>query len=155
MSELRDLYQEIILDHGKNPRNFHKVEGAAHQAKGYNPLCGDSVQVFLTIDRAGLITDAAFQGRGCAISIASASLMTEAIKGRTVEAAKALFAEFRHLVTAEDGHDHADHNHEDLGSLVALGGVRQYPSRVKCATLAWHTMVSAAAGDANAPVTTE
>ncbi len=153
MSELRDLYQEIILDHGKSPRNFRKVEASRHQAKGYNPLCGDSVQVFLEIDGAGRIQDAAFQGRGCAISIASASLMTDAIKGKTVDEAKALFDQFRHLVT-EDDHGHA-HDHDDLGSLVALGGVRQYPSRVKCATLAWHTMVSAAAGEAKSPVTTE
>ena len=152
MSELRDLYQEIILDHGKSPRNFRKVEASPNQAKGYNPLCGDSVQVFLTIDKAGLIADAAFQGRGCAISIASASLMTEAIKGKTVPQAQALFDEFRHLVTEADDHGH---NHDDLGPLVALGGVRQYPSRVKCATLAWHTMVSAAAGEVTSPVTTE
>jgi len=156
MSELRDLYQEIILDHGKSPRNFRKVEGAAHQARGYNPLCGDSVQVFLTLDGAGRIADAAFQGRGCAISIASASLMTDAIRGRTLAEAKALFEQFRHLVTGEDGQSHDyDHGHDDLGPLVALGGVRQYPSRVKCATLAWHTMVSAAAGDATSPVMTE
>lgn len=154
MSELRDLYQEIILDHGKSPRNFRKVEDLANQAKGYNPLCGDSVQVFLEIDGAGRIQDAAFQGRGCAISIASASLMTDAIKGRTVDEAKALFDQFRHLVTAEDDHGHA-RDRDNLGSLIALGGVRQYPSRVKCATLAWHTMVSAAAGEAKSPVTTE
>ncbi len=154
MSELRDLYQEIILDHGKSPRNFRKVEDSAHQAKGYNPLCGDSVQVFLAIDGEGRIVDAAFQGRGCAISIASASLMTDAVKGKTVDEARALFEQFRHLVTADGDHGH-DHDPEALGALVALGGVRQYPSRVKCATLAWHTMVSAAAGEMKTPVTTE
>jgi nitrogen fixation NifU-like protein len=139
MPDLRDLYQEVILDHSKRPRNFRKPEGANRHADGYNPLCGDKVTIYLTV-RDGRVQDAAFQGSGCAISTASASMMTERLKGRTVEEAEALFARFHELLTsAEDPVAPAP----ELGKLAAFAGVREYPMRVKCATLAWHTLRSA------------
>jgi nitrogen fixation protein NifU and related proteins len=148
MNELRDLYQEVILDHNRRPRNFGALPAANHQAEGYNPLCGDRVTVFLDLQD-GRIQDIAFQGSGCAISTASASLMTEALKGRTVEAARELFQGFRHLVTTGAGE-----GSPELGKLLALGGVREFPMRVKCATLAWHTLL-AALEEKQQPVSTE
>jgi nitrogen fixation NifU-like protein len=148
MSELRDLYQEVILDHNRRPRNFGTLPSPNHHAEGYNPLCGDKVTVFLDLqdDR---IQDVAFQGAGCAISTASASLMTEALKGRTVEEARELFHGFHELVTTGAGEDS-----EELGKLAVFSGVREFPMRVKCATLAWHTLL-AAFDDKGQPVSTE
>ena len=138
MSDLRELYQEVILDHNKQPRNFHAVDPHDHEADGYNPLCGDQIHLELRLDAEGHIEDIGFQGQGCAISTASASIMTEALKGRTLEEAKSLFDRFHHLVTDDDAE--AD---PSLGKLGVLAGVRDYPMRVKCATLAWHTLQAA------------
>jgi nitrogen fixation NifU-like protein len=146
-SGLSDLYQEVILDHNRRPRNFRPIAGAVCQ-EGYNPLCGDRLKVYVSVD-AGRITDLAFEGSGCAISKASASLMTEALKGRTVEQARALFDAFQGMVTSPLGSELPD-----LGKLSALAGVREFPARVKCASLAWHTVRAAIEGAA-APVSTE
>ena len=138
MSDLRDLYQETILDHGKNPRNFGKLDDANHQAQGHNPLCGDRLTVFVKTE-GGRISEVTFEGNGCAISMASASLMGETLKGMPVEEANEVFQNFHDLVTAEtDGVPE-----EDLGKLVVFSGVREFPVRVKCATLAWHTLRAA------------
>lgn len=150
MSELRDLYQEIILDHNKRPRNFRHPEHATHQARGDNPLCGDKVTVYLTVED-GVVRDVAFEGRGCAISTASASLMTEIVKGRRIEDARELFRRFHAMVTGTEPEGIDD---EDLDKLQVLSGVREYPMRVKCATLSWHTLAAALDGAA-APVSTE
>lgn len=149
MDGLRDLYQEVIFDHNRRPRNFHKLPAANRTAEGFNPLCGDQLTVYLKVDDAGTIEDVSFEGRGCAISTASASIMTETLKGKTVQEAQSLFDGFHRLVTGESGAGDAA-----LGKLAVLGGVREYPSRVKCATLAWHT-VQAALKNAAAPVSTE
>jgi nitrogen fixation NifU-like protein len=135
---LDDLYQEVILDHNRRPRNFRTLPGGRH-AEGFNPLCGDRLTVYLKIED-GVIADVSFQGSGCAISKASASLMTESVKGQTVAAAAALFARFQHMLTAPPATPA-----EPLGKLTALAGVRQFPVRVKCATLAWHTLQAAIA----------
>jgi nitrogen fixation NifU-like protein len=140
MSDLRELYQEVILDHGKRPRNFRRVEGADRTAEGYNPLCGDKVTVYATL-AGDVIEDVAFQGAGCAISTASASMMTTALKGKTVAEAERLFARFHGMITGA-GAAHED----DLGDLAALAGVREFPMRVKCASLAWHTLRAALHG---------
>jgi nitrogen fixation NifU-like protein len=137
MSELSDLYQEVILDHNKRPRNFRTIEAPSHQAEGYNPLCGDRLNLFLQVE-GERIADVAFQGSGCAISKASASLMTDAVKGLTVAEARALFERFHAMVTTPP-----DREVEDLGKLAVLAGVREFPVRVKCASLAWHTMKAA------------
>lgn len=150
MSDLRDLYQEVILDHNKQPRNFHALESASHQADGHNPLCGDQVTIYLDVADE-VIKDISFQGRGCAISTASASLMTTILKGKTIAEAEQLFGKFHDLVTSDNA-DEATPN--DIGKLAVLGGVRDYPSRVKCATLAWHAM-QAALENRDKPVVTE
>jgi nitrogen fixation NifU-like protein len=142
-TELQDLYQEVILDHNRRPRNFRALE-QARSAEGFNPLCGDRVTVYLKV-AGGVITDVSFQGVGCAISKASASLMTESVKGKTVDEAKALFERFQQMITAP-----AEAPVDDLGKLTVLAGVRQFPIRVKCASLAWHTFRSAV--DARADV---
>jgi nitrogen fixation NifU-like protein len=147
MSDLRELYQEVILDHSRRPRNFGACPHCNRDAKGHNPLCGDRITVELDID-GETIKDAHFQGQGCAISMASASLMTEMIKGKTVAEAKALFGEFHALVTGGEA------NGTDLEKLEVLAGVRDYPVRVKCATLAWHTL-AAALENSHIPVVTE
>lgn len=147
LDELRELYQEVILDHGKRPRNFRHPEDANRQAHGDNPLCGDRLTVFLKIDDKGIIQDAAFEGRGCAISTASASMMTEMIKGRTAEQAHRLFESFHRLCTSDDQEVAAADLADDLEKLQVLSGVRQFPMRVKCATLAWHTMNAAMTGE--------
>lgn len=147
MSGIRDLYQEVILDHNKRPRNFHPIDPSSHQADGHNPLCGDTVTVYLDV-RDGIIQDIAFQGAGCAISTASASLMTEALKGKAVTEVQPLFESFHDVVTGEQEPS------KPLGKLSILAGVRDYPSRVKCATLAWHTL-RAALEQRNDPVSTE
>lgn len=145
--ELRELYQEVILDHGRKPRNFGPLEEANRHADGYNPLCGDQVQVHVQVED-GIVRAVRFEGAGCAISTASASLMTQALTGKPEDEARVLFEEFHQLV-AGDGH-----SGERLGKLVVFAGVREYPSRVKCATLAWHT-VQAALDDDGREVTTE
>jgi len=149
MDELRELYQEVILDHGKNPRNFRHPPEANRQAKGYNPMCGDRVTVYLTVEAGDgqLIRDAAFEGKGCAISQASASMMTELLVGKTAAEATELFRSFHHMCTHGAGEacpDCADP--EALERLQALSGVREFPTRVKCATLAWHAMQQALKG---------
>jgi len=149
MSDLRDLYQEVILDHGKRPRNFRTSPSANRTAQGYNPLCGDQLELFLELDDAGLIQDLCFQGSGCAISTASTSMMTQALKGKTVAEAKALFELFHELITGEDVPDT-----DGLGKLAVFSGVRDYPNRAKCATLAWHTLC-AALDQVKDPVSTE
>ena len=143
--ELRELYQEVILDHGKNPRNFRKPEDATTEAHGNNPLCGDRLTVYLKMD-GDKIADAAFEGRGCAISVASASMMTDIVKGKTVAEAEELFHRFHDMCTGEDGGEGAEGFEDELEKLKVMSGVRQFPMRVKCATLAWHTMNAAAHG---------
>jgi nitrogen fixation NifU-like protein len=138
MADLRDLYQEVIFDHNRNPRNFHPLPDANRQADGFNPLCGDKLTVYLKVED-GVIKDASFIGAGCAISTASASLMTESVKGKTAAEAEALFREFHHEVAGAE----APLKRVPLGKLSVLTGVREYPARVKCATLAWHTVHAA------------
>lgn len=145
-SDLQDLYQEVILDHNKRPRNFRAIEHG-RAAEGHNPLCGDRLTVYLRIEN-NRIVDASFQGSGCAISKASASLMTDAIKGKTVEEAEALFERFHGMITKAP-----DEPVDDLGKLSVFAGVRQFPVRVKCASLPWHTL--RAAVEARDKVTTE
>jgi nitrogen fixation NifU-like protein len=139
MDGLRELYQEVILDHGKRPRNRREIENAEHQAKGYNPLCGDRVTVFVVL-KDGKIADVSFQGDGCAISTASASMMTESLKGKTIDEAEATFGRFHDLVT---GKLPPGEGTEGLGKLTVFAGVQEFPIRVKCATLAWHTLRAA------------
>ncbi len=145
---LRDLYQEVILDHNRRPRNFGPLPEANRQAEGYNPLCGDRVTVFLDVED-DRIRDVRFEGAGCAISTASASLMTEALKGLSVEEARSLFHDFHELVTTG-----AREGSPELGKLAVFSGVREFPMRVKCATLAWHTVLAAVEGKGQ-PVSTE
>jgi nitrogen fixation NifU-like protein len=144
--DLRDLYQEVILDHGRKPRNFRRLEDADRSARGDNPMCGDRLELYLKLAPDGSIADATFQGRGCAISTASASLMTETVKGKSPEQAHALSDRFRELAmtgTCPDcGADLAD----EMERLQPLSGVHEFPSRVKCATLAWHTLNAALEG---------
>jgi nitrogen fixation NifU-like protein len=144
MSELTDLYQEVILDHNRRPRNFHALANASHRAEGYNPLCGDRLTLYLSVSE-GVITEAAFEGAGCAISKASASMMTETLKGKTLAEADALFRRFHRMVTTPP-----DQPVEDMGKLSSLAGVREFPIRVKCASLAWHTFKAALANDQQA-----
>jgi nitrogen fixation NifU-like protein len=141
--ELRDLYQEVILDHSKRPRNFGPLDSATCTARGNNPLCGDRMTIYLTVED-GVVKDARFEGNGCAISVASASLMTDAIKGRSVNEARVLFERFHRLLTSDD--DAVDT--EALDKLTVFAGVREFPVRVKCATLAWHTFKAAIDGRA-------
>ena len=160
MDDLRDLYQEVILDHGKNPRNFRQPDCPTCFAHGNNPMCGDKLTVFLTVGRDGIIEDAAFEGRGCAISMASASMMTEILKGKSVADAKSLFGSFHAMCTQDGakmngaGTNGAEMNGAEANGagridadtaerLRMLAGVRDFPMRVKCATLAWHTMNAA------------
>jgi nitrogen fixation NifU-like protein len=141
MSDLDELYQEVILDHNKSPRNFRTLESANRKAEGYNPLCGDQVTVYLKLE-GGVIKDISFQGSGCAISKASASMMTSELKGKTEAQAHELFANVHKMLTGEAGHDGT----EKIGKLAILSGVCKFPARVKCASLAWHTVNSALAG---------
>ncbi|MBU6443086.1 MAG: SUF system NifU family Fe-S cluster assembly protein [Alphaproteobacteria bacterium] len=140
---LRELYQEVILDHSRHPHHYGALEGASHVGEGYNPLCGDRVKIYLTVDSGGRITNITFEGKGCAISQASASLMTDALIGRTAAEAERLMGGFLHLVKGEEAGGLAD---EDRERLEAMAGVSAFPMRVKCATLAWHTMKSALEG---------
>ena len=151
MFDLKDLYQEVIVDHNRNPRNFHKMEDADRVVEGFNPLCGDRLNLYVKLDQ-DKIADLSFDGSGCAISVASASLMTDALKGKTLAEAENVFNEFHHLVT--DKTSQSDDNIDRLGKLAALLGVREYPARVKCATLCWHTLHSALEGKST-PVSTE
>jgi nitrogen fixation NifU-like protein len=148
--DLRDLYQELILDHGRKPRNFRRLEDADRAARGDNPMCGDRMELFLKLGPEGQIADVAFQGRGCAISMASASLMTETVKGKSAEQARDLSAKFRELaMTGTCPHCGADLA-EEMERLAPLSGVHEFPSRVKCATLAWHTLNAALEGSKEA-----
>ncbi len=137
--DLRDLYQEIILDHNKNPKNFKLLEEPTHQSEGYNPLCGDKVNLAMKVQE-NTIQDIGFQGSGCAISKASASVMTSALKGLKIDEAAALAAEFEKMVKSDID---SEEDYSEFGKLAAFAGVREFPVRVKCATLAWHTMKSA------------
>ena len=143
--DLRELYQDIILDHGRRPRNFRALEHATHRAQGYNPLCGDRVTVYLSLD-GDRIDDVSFEGRGCAISTAAASLMTEVLKGKTIAAARELFAHFRARVTGGEEPPLAPPLAEEMDRLEPLTGVKAYPARVKCATLSWHALEAALKG---------
>ena len=151
MLDPKDLYQEVIIDHNRHPRNFGKLHDADRIAEGYNPLCGDRLNLYVKLDD-GHIADLHFDGSGCAISVASASLMTDALKGKTLAEAGRMFNNFHHLVT--DEHLPEPGQVKQLGKLAALLGVREYPVRVKCATLCWHTLHSALEGS-SAPVSTE
>ena len=144
--ELRELYQEVILDHGKQPRNFRRPDNPSHEAAGRNPLCGDQLVIYLDVNGDGTIKDAAFVGKGCAISMASASMMTEIVKGKTVDEAKKLFDDFHHMCTDDDATGFAGDEDEDIEKLQVLSGVRQFPVRVKCATLPWHALSAAIDG---------
>ncbi len=147
MNDLRELYQEVILDHCKKPRNFHEMDEANRRLEGYNPLCGDKVTVYLQV-KDDLVQDVSFQGEGCAISTASASLMTELVKGKSLEEAEVIFRRFQDLVTGKsDGS-------ADMGKLAVFAGVGEFPMRVKCATLPWHTL-RAALKQQDEAVTTE
>jgi nitrogen fixation NifU-like protein len=139
MSELSELYQQVILDHNKKPRNFHKLENANHHAEGYNPLCGDQLNVYVDLDGESL-KDVSFEGSGCAISKASASMMTQAVKGKSKQETETLFDEFHRMVTGKLDEEN-EPNH--LGKLRIFAGVREFPVRVKCATLSWHTLLAA------------
>jgi nitrogen fixation NifU-like protein len=151
MSEMRELYREVILDHNKSPRNFRKLEDADAQVEGYNPLCGDQYTVYLKFD-GDVIADISFEGSGCAISKASASVMSTVLKGKTKKEAEEFFTEFHDLITGKlKPEEHA----ETLGKLTAFSGVCEFPSRVKCAGLAWHTARAAVEGDDTKAVSTE
>jgi nitrogen fixation protein NifU and related proteins len=139
MSDLRDLYQEVILDHTKKPRNFHKMEAATNSAKGHNPLCGDRLTVYVKLEN-DIVQDISFEGSGCAISTASASMMTESLKGKRRSDVEALFHRFHELVT---GKSDATQDASELGKLAVFSGVQEFPVRVKCATLCWHTLRAA------------
>ena len=151
MDDLRELYQQVILDHNKSPRNFGKLERANRRQEGFNPLCGDHLHVYLRVDDDDVIEDIRFEGAGCAISKASASLMTDAVKGRSAAEAEAIFSRFQALVTSDVD---APVDQAQVGKLAVFAGVREFPMRVKCATLAWHTMRSALDQQA-VPTTTE
>lgn len=144
MFDLQDLYQEVIIDHNRCPRNFGKLENPTQAAQGYNPLCGDKLNLYLKMER-GTVTDVRFDGSGCAISVASASLMTDTLKGMTLDQVEQLFQNFHNLIMEEKDPD--KEQVEALGKLAALLGVKQYPARVKCATLCWHTLHSAMQGE--------
>jgi len=139
MFDVEDLYQQVIVDHSRKPRNFHTLENANRKAEGYNPLCGDKLTIYMRVEN-GIIEDLAFEGSGCAISVASASLMTQLLKGRSEADAERIFNAFHEMVT---GADQAAIDDRELGKLKVLAGVRRYPSRIKCATLCWHTLNAA------------
>jgi nitrogen fixation protein NifU and related proteins len=149
MSDLTDLYQEVILDHNRRPHNFRVIEEATRTQEGFNPLCGDRLTLYVKLE-GDVIADVAFQGTGCAISKASASLMTDALKGKTVDEARVIFDNFHEMVTSSP-----DTPPANLGKLSVLAGVREFPTRVKCASLAWHTLKAAVAGAEGGSVSTE
>lgn len=148
--DLRNLYQDVIVDHNRSPRNFRKIQDATRVQEGFNPLCGDKLTIYLKLD-GERISDLSFEGSGCAISVASASLMSQQLKGKTVTEAEQLFEQMHALLTRDD----ADTNLEALGKLAALSGVREYPSRVKCATLCWHTLKNALDNPGKQTISTE
>ena len=150
MNDLQDLYKDIIMDHNRRPRNFGPVDQPTHKKEGYNPLCGDQIEIELKI-LDGIVVDVGFTGVGCAISKSSASMMTEEIKGKKLEVVESMFEQFRRMITVND---QMDLDADLLGDLEILQGVSRYPARIKCATLAWHTLHSAIEGDENT-VTTE
>ncbi len=139
MDDLRELYQEVILDHNKNPKNYGELPSCNHCSEGYNPLCGDRVKIYLLVED-GLIKEVRFTGNGCAISKASASVMTTLLKGKTVAEAEQLFKKFQKMVTQ---HPQSDEKIEDLDKMIVFAGVREFPTRIKCASLPWHTMLAA------------
>ena len=141
--DLKELYQDIILEHGKNPRNFGKCSGYSHKAKGHNPLCGDQVEVYLKIDKNNKVENLTFEGSGCAISIASTSIMTELVKGKSFNEAKIIIDEFLMMVKTGKEIKTKELNEDQRTKIMSLSGVKQYPMRVKCATLSWHTLISA------------
>jgi len=141
--DLKQLYQDIILEHGKSPRNFGKCEKYTHEAKGHNPLCGDQVQVYLKLNNEKKVEDLTFEGSGCAISIASTSIMTELVKGKSVEITKNIVIDFLNMIKSTSKIKSNDLNEDQKMIVMSLSGVKQYPMRVKCATLAWHTLTSA------------
>lgn len=147
MNELRELYQEVILDHNSRPRNYRVIDPATHQANGFNPLCGDRVTLYLNLEN-DVIRDISFQGNGCAISTASASMLTEALKNKSVAEAKQIFDAFHAMATGS-----AEPDEEILDKLTVLAGVREFPSRVKCATLVWHTFLAALNKEAKPAIT--
>lgn len=147
--EIRDLYRDVILDHNRNPRNFGVLAPPARRATGHNPLCGDRLEVYVTVD-GDRVTELTFEGKGCAISVASASLMTEAVRGKSTHEVETLYRRVHALLTEQDAT-----TDPSLGKLAALSGVRDYPARVKCASLCWHTLNAALANDAPAAISTE
>ena len=151
MSDLVDLYQEMVLDHNNRPRNFHKLDNASNTADGYNPLCGDQISVYLKVED-GVIEDVGFQGVGCAISKSSASMMTQSVKGKTIQEAEALFEEFHAMVTRDPG---TEYKASGLGELEVLSGVCAFPNRIKCASLAWHTLTASLHDSQGGHATTE
>jgi len=144
--DLKELYQDIILEHGKNPRNFGKCEKYTHKAKGHNPLCGDEVQVYLRLNVEKKVKDLTFEGSGCAISIASTSIMTELVKGKSIEVAKKIIMDFLNMIKNTSEIKSKDLDEDQKTKIMSLSGVKQYPMRVKCATLAWHTLTFAIEG---------
>ena len=144
--DLKQLYQDIILEHGKSPRNFGKCEKYTHQAKGNNPLCGDQVHVYLKLNKDGQVNDLTFEGSGCAISIASTSIMTELVKGKSSESAKEIINSFLNMIKSSNDIKSENLDDDQKTKIMCLSGVKQYPMRVKCATLAWHTLTSAMEG---------
>ena len=150
MFDLKDLYQEVIVDHNRSPRNFGKLDDASRTAEGFNPLCGDRLRLYLRVEN-GVIKDASFEGQGCAISKSSASLLTATVKGKTIEDAETIFSRFHELVTSDIK---SAPDTKALGKLAVFAGVREFPARIKCAILCWHTLNSALHGEAE-PVTTE
>ena len=146
---LRELYQEVILDHGKNPRNFRRLEDATCEADGNNPLCGDRLTVFVKVVNNQMIEDVSFEGRGCAISVASASMMTDIVRGKSIPQVQTLFDHFHKLCTGQEEFTALAEFADDIDKLQVMSGVRQFPMRVKCATLAWHAVNAAVSGDNN------
>jgi nitrogen fixation NifU-like protein len=141
--DLKELYQDIILEHGKNPRNFGKCDKHTHQAKGHNPLCGDQVEIYLKLNAENKVEDLKFQGSGCAISIASTSIMTELVKGKSIEVSKDIINAFLNMIKYSKEMKCKDLDEDQKTKVMSLSGVKQYPMRVKCATLSWHTLSSA------------
>jgi len=148
--DLKDLYRDVIVDHNRSPRNFRKIDDATRVQEGFNPLCGDKLTIYLKLD-GDVIRDLSFEGSGCAISVASASLMSQRLKGKTIDDAQQLFQQMHDLLTRDD----ADVDLDALGKLAALSGVREYPSRVKCASLCWHTLKNALERSENKTISTE
>ena len=144
---LKELYQDIILEHGKSPRNFGKCTGHNHEAKGHNPLCGDQVEIFLKLNNENKVEDLTFKGSGCAISMASTSIMTELVKGKSIDIAKKIISSFINMIKNTQEIKLNELNEDQKIQIMSLSGVKQYPMRVKCATLAWHTLTSAIDGE--------